>query len=242
MTDRQPPTPTADASEIQSAISGIPRWRHRIQIGQFTTPGTEDTDGEMARLALEPSYEGLRVLDIGCSDGIYSFEVERRGATEVLAIDDESSLLAGGVNGFTVAKKLLNSNVSYQVMTVDDLDPSVHGRFDRVLFVNVLYHLKNPLVALERIHDVTRPGGQMMLKSYYQTDIRKWIRGRCYGLDIDRRPKFWFYPSTELGGDPTNWFGPNRRGLEALLAAAGWEFEHHLTWADRLYYRCTKGM
>ncbi len=94
--------------------------------------------------------------------------------------------------------------------------------------------------ALERINSVTKVGGEMILKTYFQTDVRKWVKGRCLGFDIDPRPKMWFYPSTELAGDPTNWFGPNRRGLEGLLAATGWEFRQTLKWGDRLYFRCTK--
>lgn len=231
---------TSQHHDIAQAIAQVPVWRHRIRIGSHTTPGTEDTDAELRRLNLDATYTGRRVLDIGCSDGLYSFEAERRGAADVVAIDDESSLLAGGVNGFTVARNLLGSKVSYRTMDVEHLDPEELGLFDRVMFINVLYHLRNPVKALEQIYAVTRPGGQMILKSFYQTDVRKWVKGRCIGFDIDRRPKMWFYPAKELGGDPTNWFGPNRRGLEGLLTTTGWRFEHTLTWGDRLYYRCTK--
>lgn len=227
------------AAEISAAIATIPTWRHRIRIDGHVTPGTEDSDAELARLRIDRDLSGLRVLDIGCSDGAYSFECERRGAAEVVAIDDESSLLAGGVNGFTVARDLLGSKVRYEVMDVERLDPDVIGTFDRVLFVNVLYHLRNPMLALDRIRSVTKPGGQMTLKTYFQTDVRRWVRGRCYGFDVDPRPKFWFYPSTELAGDPTNWYAPNRRGLEGLISATGWRYERMQQWGDRLYYRCT---
>lgn len=230
----------SNGTDIVAAIASIPTWRHRITIGGHTTPGTEDTQAELVRLDIDRDLTGRRVLDIGCSDGAYSFECERRGAAEVIAIDDESSLLAGGVNGFTVARGLLGSDVQYHVRDVDDLDPADLGTFDCVLFINVLYHLRNPMRALERINSVTKVGGQMILKTYFQTDVRKWVKGRCLGFDIDPRPKMWFYPSTELAGDPTNWFGPNRRGLEGLLAATGWEFRQTLKWGDRLYYRCTK--
>lgn len=226
--------------EVAAGIASIPTWRHRIAIGPHTTPGTEDTQAELQRLGIPADLTGRRVLDIGCSDGAYSFECERRGASEVIAIDDESSLLAGGVNGFTVAHDLLGSGVRYHVRDVEDLDPDDLGTFDQVLFVNVLYHLRNPMRSLERINAVTRPGGEMILKTYFQTDIRKWVKGRCVGFDIDPRPKMWFYPSTELAGDPTNWFGPNRRGLEGLLSSTGWRYRQTLKWGDRLYYRCTK--
>lgn len=189
------PIPDRDAAEL---IASIPSWRHRIRIGGVTTPGTEDSDAELARLGLPADLSGRRVLDIGCSDGFYSFEAERRGAADVVAIDDESSLLAGGVNGFGIARRLLRSDVDYVVRDVEDLNPITDGTYDLVLFVNVLYHLRNPMRALDSIASVTRPGGQMILKTYFQTDVRKWVKGRCIGFDIDRRPKLWFYPDREL--------------------------------------------
>ena len=226
--------------QVAAQIATVPSWRHRIRIGGVITPGTEDSDAELRRLALPANLGGKRVLDIGCSDGRYSFEAERRGASDVVAVDDESSLLAGGVNGFQVARRLLHSQVTYRLGDVEDLEPGRDGTFDLVLFVNVLYHLRNPVRALEAIHSVTAPGGQMILKTYFQTDVRAWINGRCVGFDIDPRPKMWFYPGRELAGDPTNWVGPNRRGIEALLQATGWSYRQTLRWGDRLYYLCTK--
>ena len=227
--------------EVSLAIDSIPKWRHRIVIGSHTTPGTEDTDAELRRLNLETDFSGLRVLDIGCSDGHFSFEVERRGASEVVAIDDESSLLAGGVNGFTVAHDLLGSKVKYDIQDVERLDPDSLGTFDRVLFINVLYHLRNPLLALDRIASVVRPGGTLVLKTYFQRDLRFWFRGRPYGIDIDRRPKWWFFPTTELGGDPTNWFAPNKPALAAALRATGWtDLERIAEAGDRIYYHARR--
>lgn len=233
------PGPGTSPTDIEELIRQVPVWRHRIPVADIVTPGTEDTFAELKRLNLPADLTGKRVLDVGCSDGLYSFESERRGASSVVAIDDESSLLAGGVNGFQVAHKILNSSVDYRTRDVEELNVDEDGTFDLVLFINVLYHLKNPIRSLEAIRGVTATGGQMILKSYFQTDVRKWYRGRCYGFDIDRRPKMWFYPSRELSGDPTNWFGPNRAALEGLLGATGWSYERQLRWGDRLYYLCT---
>lgn len=229
------------AEEISRRIASIPVWRHRIEVAPgIVTPGTEDTATEWTRLGVPADLRGRRVLDIGCSDGFYAFECERRGA-EVVAIDDESSLLAGGRNGFSVAAELLDSAVSYRCADVHELDPDELGHFDHVLFVNVLYHLRNPILALDRIASVVRPGGTLHLKTYYQRDLRFWVRGRPIGLDLGRRPKWWFFPTTELGGDPTNWFAPNRAALEAALSVTGWTHVEHLTTVgDRLYYRATR--
>lgn len=224
-----------------AAVAEVPRWRHRIDVGHgIVTPGTEDTATELRRLQIPARLDGRRVLDIGCSDGYYAFVCEDRGAT-VSAIDDESSLLAGGRNGFQVAHELRGSSVGYAARDVEDLDPAVDGTFDLVLFINVLYHLRNPMRSLERIAAVTEPGGTLVLKTYFRNDLRVWVKGRCLGVDLDRRPKWWYFPTTELGGDPTNWWAPNRRGLEALLGATGWSDARCIgRHGDRLYYQATR--
>jgi tRNA (mo5U34)-methyltransferase len=229
-----------DDAAIEEAARANRTWRHRIALTPtFTTPGTEDTQMEWRRLRVPEPLTDRRVLDVGCSDGFYSFECERRGA-EVVAIDDESSLLSDP-NGFRIAHDALDSNVSYTAKDVHTLDPEVDGTFDVVLFINVLYHLKNPMLALERLASVTRPGGTLVLKTYYRADIRFWVRGRCFSLDIDRRPKWWFFPGTELGGDPTNWFAPNVAGLKAMLGASGWRVDRELgRFGDRYYCQATR--
>jgi tRNA (mo5U34)-methyltransferase len=224
-----------------AAVAEVPVWRHRIDLGGgVVTPGTEDTAQELARLRVPARLDGERVLDIGCSDGFYSFECERRGAS-VIALDDESSLLASGRNGFQAAAAVLGSDVEYRIGDVHELERSDVGLFDTVLFINVLYHLKSPLLALERIASVTAPGGRLILKTYYRNDVRIWFRGRPYGFDIDRRPKWWFFPNTELGGDPTNWFAPNVVALEGALRVSGWtDIERIGTHGDRLYYHARR--
>lgn len=233
-----------DTREIEQRIAAVPRWRHRITIGPgIVTPGTEDTAAELRRLEMPTDLRGRRVLDIGASDGFYSFAAEQRGAAEVMAIDDESSMIGGPgrENGFRVARDLLGSTARYEARDVEQLDATTDGQFDLVLFINVLYHLKNPMLALERIAEVTAPGGTLILKTYYRTDVRVWFKGRCLGFDVDSRPKWWYFPTTELSDDPTNWFAPNRAGLEAMLGATGWDDIRAIgRHGDRLYYQATR--
>jgi tRNA (mo5U34)-methyltransferase len=225
--------------DLRERVQQVGSWRHRIDLGGLVTPGSEDTTAEWQRLRV-PSPEGKRVLDIGCSDGYYSFRCESLGASEVVAIDDESSFLAP-TNGFRLAADRLGSKTTYMVRDVETMSAEQDGQFDIVLFINVLYHLPNPVLALRRIADVTRPGGTLVLKTYYRTDFRVWLRGKCYGFDLERRPKWWYFPGSELGGDPTNWWAPNRSGLEALLQSTGWTNVHQITtWRDRLYYQAVR--
>lgn len=226
--------------EARRELASLSFWRHRIEVlPGLWTPGRDDVRPEISRLGIPADLTGRRLLDVGASDGGFSFECERRGA-DVVAIDDESSL-AGNGNGFRVAARVLGSKADYVARGIEQLDPEVDGLFDDVLLVNVLYHLRNPILALDRLASVTRPGGRLFLKTYYRTDVRVWVRRRCLGFDMDSRPKFWFFPNSELAEDPTNWFAPNKKALEGLLAVTGWtDIRHCNTHLDRLYYQASR--
>ena len=227
--------------QLRDDVAAVGAWRHRIDLGRgVVTPGNEDTEAEWRRLQLPARFDGERVLDIGCSDGFYTFTAERLGAAGLLAIDDESSFMAE-TNGFRLAAEVLGSRADYQARMLESLDPATDGTFDVVLFINVLYHLRNPVEALERIAAVTSPGGLLVLKTYYRTDVRLWVRGRCLGFDLDRRPKWWYFPGSELGGDPTNWWAPNAAGVDALLRSTGWAGVRRIgTWRDRIYFHARR--
>lgn len=233
-----------DRKEILAAVAELPQWRHRIPLGQgLVTPGREDCEAEIERLALPASLDGARVLDVGCSDGYYSFECERRGARHVLAIDDMSSLMNPGTNGFSIARRILGSRAELRPVSLYDLDPDELGRFDVVLFLNVLYHLPHPFLGLQRIAAVMPSGATLYVKTYFHQDVRLWLRGQAFGFDLFRgRPVMRFFESGELMGDPTNWWGPNRACVEGMLRAAGFPACELLrTIGDRLYYRCRRG-
>src|SRR5215212_3755329 len=110
----------------------------------------------LARLNLPASLAGQSVLDIGAWDGFFSFEAERRGASRVVAADYYSWHGTGwgtgqGKAGFQLAREALGSRVEDADVDVMDLSPGRLGTFDVVLFLGVLYHLPNPLLALERV-------------------------------------------------------------------------------------------
>lgn len=225
-----------DPDEVRERVASVATWRHTIEVAPgIFTQGTVDNRTELGRLDLPADLTGQRVLDVGCSDGFYSFTCEQRGA-DVVALDDESSLLAGEGNGFTVARELLGSKVDYRVADVETLAESDLGLFDLVLFVNVLYHVQSPQRALHALAAVTRPGGRMAVKTIFRNDVRVWVRGRPFGFDFDRKPKWWYFPNDELGGDPTNWWAPNRAGLVGMLEATGWRVDGPIAQhGDRLY-------
>jgi tRNA (mo5U34)-methyltransferase len=100
----------------------------------------------------------------------------------------------------------LNSKVEDAHIDVLELSPEKVGVFDVVFFCGVLYHMKHPLLALEKLASVT--SGFAIIESV------------C-GCLWSRKPVIPFYPGSELNGDPSNWCAPNPAATIALLKTAG---------------------
>ncbi|PZS08640.1 MAG: hypothetical protein DLM64_12100 [Solirubrobacterales bacterium] len=213
-----------DEQALREQVGAI-KWFHSIELARgITTPGTDATAERVELLRLPEDLSGKTVLDVGAWDGFFCFEAERRGAARVLATD---SFAWHGENwsnkeGFELARRALGSAVQDIEIDVMDLTPERIGTFDLVLFLGVLYHLRHPLLALERVASVTR--GQLILETH--VDLT-WMR----------RPAMAFYPEMELAWDPTNWWGPNPEAITAMLRAVGFERAELVTpdsWAYRL--------
>jgi tRNA (mo5U34)-methyltransferase len=198
-----------DREQLRAEVEKI-QWWHPLDLGDgLTTPGADvHIRARLAEIRMPENLAGLSVLDIGAWDGFFSFEAERRGASRVLATD--SFCWDGGgwgsKAGFDLARRALDSRVEDKWIQVLDLSPESVGVFDVVLFLGVLYHMKHPLLALERVASVTRD--HLILQT--QVDM----------LGIDR-PAVAFYPKTELNADPTNWSGPNPAAVVAMLRTVG---------------------
>lgn len=186
-------------------------WWHAIDLGNgIVTPGMVNPALELPRLGIPEDLSGLTVLDIGAWDGFYSFEAERRGAKRVLATD---SFCWGGDGwgskaGFELARRVLGSCVEDLKIDVLELSAERVGVFDLVLFLGVLYHMRHPLLALQRVSSVT--GRQLILETH--VDL----------LGV-KAPAMAFYPGNELNNDPTNWWGPNPAAVEAMLKDVGFK-------------------
>ena len=200
------------AQETRLALDSYDRWYHRFRFrssdGEVLIPQAQQRTGliwkALNELGLPEDAKGLRVLDIGCCDGFFSFAMERRGA-EVHAFDYKD--VSGG--GFGVARSLIGSDLMPGVATVYELDPDEHGLFDVVLFLGVLYHLRHPILGLDRIRAVMRPGALI----FVETGLSP-----ATGTATSE-----FHPRDTRKGNWTNWFRPNAEAVEAWLDTA--EFE-----------------
>jgi tRNA (mo5U34)-methyltransferase len=214
----------ATDAEIRARIDAVPHWYHQIEIRPgIVTPGINKSAATLSRLGLPDRCDGLRALDIGVRDGYFSFELERRGA-EVVAID----YMDPGDTGFPVARELLGSSVDYVVDNVYNLTPERYGTFDLVLFLGVMYHLRDPLLALDRIWDVCNDGALLALETQILDSSLLLADGSFTALDeVDGRLKelclMQFHPGDSLHGDHTNYWSPNIACTRGLMQAAGFE-------------------
>jgi tRNA (mo5U34)-methyltransferase len=203
----------ASLDEIRERIDQFAHWYHRIElIPGVVTPGIMDSALALTildQLGLPDSLNGLRALDIGCKDGAFSFALEQRGA-KVMAIDYAER----EVNGFALASEILGSQVEFRCVNVYDVDPERLGTFDVVLFLGVLYHLRNPLLAFDRIRSVCKPGTLLFVETQIAT---------APALHQLQEPVWQFYLRDALLGDATNKWAPNMPGLRAMVEESQFE-------------------
>ena len=148
-------------------------WYHTIELAPgLVTPGWFDTRPVVPSLPIPASLEGKRCLDVGTYDGFWAFEMERRGASEVVGIDvlkppewdwppnasQEAIETLGrqkaAGRGFEIAKQYLGSSVTRHELSVYDVDPDELGTFDFVYIGSLLLHLRDPVRALDRLRSV----------------------------------------------------------------------------------------
>lgn len=213
------------SQRAEAAIAKQQKWHHRIEVAPGVwTPGLQDTQTLLSQVGMPEDLSGMRVLDIGARDGFFTFEAERRGAGEVVALDNESP----HNTGFAIAAELLGSKATYVTENVYSLSPEVYGRFDLVLFLGVIYHLRHPLLALDRIHDVSAAEGLLLIETHMIDEGLVDGAGDWRNLDdfdpaLRSLPLVQYYPEDMLGSDPTSQWAPNRLALEGWLRGSGFE-------------------
>jgi tRNA (mo5U34)-methyltransferase len=171
---------------------------------------------------LPGDLSGKSVLDIGCNAGFYSFELKRRGAARVLGIDHDPHYLAQA----RFAREVLElPDVEFRQLEVYDVD-QLGEQFDLVLFLGVLYHLRHPLYALEKVAGLVR--GQLLFQTMERGawEVAEFaadypITERDIFFD-ERFPRMYFIERS-YAGDPTNWWVPNPAASLAMLRSVGLE-------------------
>jgi tRNA (mo5U34)-methyltransferase len=218
--------------EIRHRVETLGPWFHNIDLcGVKTAPSHFLGDYPAIKWrqfapALPCDLSGCTVLDIGCNAGFYSMEMKRRGAHRVLGIDSDEEYLAQA----RFAAEISGLDIEFRELSVYDV-AKLRERFDIVLFMGVLYHLRHPLLALDLIHEhVTR---DLLV-------FQSMLRGSPGVEDVSENYEFWQthhfdkpgYPKLHFierryADDATNWWIPNRACVEAMMRSCGFEVTGH---------------
>jgi tRNA (mo5U34)-methyltransferase len=213
---------------IRRRISELGNWFQNFELGGVPT-APHHFLGDYPRCkwrkfahAIPPDLRGKTVLDIGCNAGFYSMEMKQRGADRVVGIDHdpvylEQARFASEVRGLDIEFRQLD------IYSVADLGE----RFDIVLFMGVLYHLRHPLLALDLLREHV-----VKDRLIFQSLVRGWPDIAPLApnypfseTEVFLRPGFpaMYFVERSYSNDPTNWWIPNRACVEAMLRSSGFE-------------------
>jgi tRNA (mo5U34)-methyltransferase len=220
------------AREIQQQVEALGPWFHNLDLnGVRTAPGHFLGDYPAVKWrrfadAIPADLSGRSVLDIGCNAGFYAMEMKRRGADRVVGLDSADDYLAQA----RFAAKVSGFDIEFRKMSVYDVG-ALGERFDIVIFMGVLYHLRHPLLALDLIHE--HVADDLMLFQSMQ-------RGSPDVLELEANYDFWnvdlfdeaafpkmHFIERRYADDPTNWWIPNRACVEAMLRSSGFAVIDH---------------
>ena len=228
---------------LEARIRALDPWFHNMVLdGIETAPGHFLGDYPRAKFrrfaaALPADLAGRTVLDVGCNAGFYAFEMARRGAARVVGIDTDPRYLAQA----RLAAEVLGHAIELRELDVYCV-ADLRERFDVVLFMGVLYHLRHPLLALDRLYD--HAAADLLI---FQSMLRGPKLVPPVAADypfaetaIFERPGHpaMYFVEKQYAGDWTNWWIPNRAGVEAMLRSAGFVIE---TRAEDEVYLCRRG-
>jgi len=217
-----------DREEIQRNISNLGAWFHNIDLGGVKTAPNHflgdypSCKWQHFRHGLPLDLTGKTVLDVGCNGGFYSLEMKKRGADRVVGIDSDQRYLEQA----RFAAKATGLQIEFRQMDVYNV-ASLGEKFDLVLFMGVLYHLRHPLLALDLLNEhavkdtlvfqsLLRGSAKMLrLEEDYPFSETKLFHQEGFPVMhfIEKR----------YSNDPTNWWIPNRACIEAMLRSSGFE-------------------
>jgi tRNA (mo5U34)-methyltransferase len=196
---------------------------------EIFTSGSKDVADTLNLLNFPIKLEGKRILDIAPWNGFFSFECIRRGASECISIGPEDPK----DTGFEQTCRLLEiENIKYIRGSIYDLPKFALGEFDIILFLGLIYHLRNPLLALDIVYDACTCQlycdsaiiDNVVWDKTTTNEIRDFFLNN--NKEIHSLPLCYFTPGDETG-DPYNYFIPNLAALKAFIDSSGFLIEHH---------------
>lgn len=217
-----------ERTHIAQRVRELGRWFHNLHLGGVQT-APDHFLGDFPRNkwaryqhVLPSDLGGKTVLDIGCNAGFYSFEMKRRGAARVVGIDDSEEYLEQA----RFAARVYGADVEFAKLNVYDVS-NLGEKFDLVIFMGVLYHLRHPLLVLDLLHEHVVKDlllFQSLLRGSDEVEapMRDAPFEETAVFDAPSYPRMHFVEH-RYAGDPTNWWIPNKACAEAMLRSAGFE-------------------
>jgi tRNA (mo5U34)-methyltransferase len=228
---------TTAAPNIETRVRELGPWYHDLDLHGVRTAPDHPLGNFLEELwaVVAPAFpndmSGRTVLDIGCNAGFYSLQLHARGA-RVTGIDSEPRY----VHQAKFAADVLGADIEYLRMDVYDV-LRLDRTFDYVLFMGVLYHLRHPLLALDRVAAVVRE--RLVFQSMLRGTEKSPTLESDYPISeraIFDEPGFpaLYFIESRYAGDATNWWIPNRAGMEAMLRSAGFMIDTRM--GHEVYY------
>ena len=218
--------------QIRARVAELGDWFHDMDLKGVRTAPNHFLRGypasKFARFshALPADMSGKSVLDIGCNAGFYSLEMKRRGAERVLGVDFDDRYLEQA----RFAAEVEEADIEFRKLSVYDL-AALQERFDLVIFMGVLYHLRHPLLALDLIHEHVADD-LLLFQSMQRGSDEVLPVAEDYPFEAQDHfdqpgyPKLHFIEH-RYAHDWTNWWAPNGPCVEAMLRSAGFEVVDH---------------
>ncbi len=218
--------------EIRERVDALGPWFHNLNLhGVQTAPQHFLGDYPSSKFrnfahAIPADLHGASVLDVGCNAGFYSLEMRRRGADRVLGIDSDEIYLSQA----RFAASVLGARIEFRNLSVYRI-AELEEKFDLVLFMGVLYHLRHPLLALDLLH--THAVRDLLVFQSMQRGSKKvksvdedYSFAEEEVFDDPGYPRLHFVEK-RYSHDPTNWWIPNRACAEAMVRSAGFSILAH---------------
>ncbi len=218
-----------DAEALKKRVAEFPYWYHRIELpGGVATPGWAPISRDSYRIPED--LTGKTVLDVGAWDGFWTFEALKRGARRVLAIDDFSDFLGSlkqtdrrAWETFDFCRDTLGyggDRCQREEISVYEVTEERIGRFDVVFCFGALYHLRHPLLALDKLSAIC--DSDIYVESAVLDDYSPYRGGLSHGYGGGQMVAE-FYPDNQYGGNNTNWWVPTTVCLAHMVRTAGFD-------------------
>ena len=216
-------------AEVEKQVRALGWWYQHFELpsGVFTGIGKDPAYRPETRWKLLEPYvpqdlSGQTVLDVGGNAGFFSIQMKLRGAKRCVLVEPyvefvrQAEYVAGE---FDVKLEIVNDDVHTYCLTTEE-------RFDYVIFLGLFYHLKYPVLVLDRLAEMTKR--RIFFHSHVvgkegstYDDRANYARGTDDALiDDPVFPRMMFIEKL-YNSDPTNWWIPNHTALEPLLRSAG---------------------